>query len=72
MYVFQKDRINPAAWNQSELWYDADGMPHLIKDLPYTYAKNILRKIYKMGKYHDKPLTKAIKQRVSDARSELQ
>lgn len=74
MYVFTKEKVNPSAFQQSTLWYDGEGMPHLIKDLPYSYAKNIISKLHKMGLYNNNsatPLVKALKARMQEAKSAI-
>lgn len=71
MYKFTEGKINPDAFEQDKFWFDGKGVPHLISELPYSYARNILRKLYTLkGSYgvSSSPLVKAIRARMHEAK----
>lgn len=64
MYSFTKEVINPEALKQTEIWYDAKGNLYQIKDLPFSYTRNIINLLYRKGHKmgaHSSPLMGALK-----------
>lgn len=71
MYIFNPHGINPNAFKQDKVWYNANGKAHVIDELPFSYTRNIIQKLHKVGlfeKNKDSPLVKALSKRMQEAK----